>query len=260
MYADDPMLAAAAAAGYNEQLLKQATMAELRRMLMCVGVPLDREPRAADMLCAIGRPAREIVKAAKRRKADLIVMGTQGRGGASKLLFGSTTDQILRHAPAPVLAIPSSASPVPRQWPGGLVIAGIELDADASGDARAMASLARAFEANVMFAHVVPTADGPPWLAATLRAHERQRIVAARGRLKNIVAGLEGAAAESRVLVGNPAKELSALALEADAALMMVMLRRGHGLFGPRQGSITYRILCEAGVPVLALRRETGRN
>jgi hypothetical protein len=40
------------------------------------------------------------------------------------------------------------------------------------------------------------------------------------------------------------------------AGLIVVTVRRGHGLFGLRQGTISYRILCGAALPVLAVRQD----
>ncbi len=52
-----------------------------------------------------GRPAEEIVKAAKELSADVIVMGTAWRSGLDKFLLGSVTEKVMRTAPCPVLVI-----------------------------------------------------------------------------------------------------------------------------------------------------------
>jgi|SRR5579884_3144854 nucleotide-binding universal stress UspA family protein len=52
-----------------------------------------------------GAPAEEILSAAQTMKADLIVMGTHGRTGLSRLLMGSVAEQVLRKAPCPVLTV-----------------------------------------------------------------------------------------------------------------------------------------------------------
>jgi nucleotide-binding universal stress UspA family protein len=56
-----------------------------------------------------GQPVDEIIKAADEDKADLIVMATEGHNGFLDALRGSTTEQVLRRAPCPVLAIPVAA-------------------------------------------------------------------------------------------------------------------------------------------------------
>jgi nucleotide-binding universal stress UspA family protein len=52
-----------------------------------------------------GRPDEEIVEAARDAAVDLIAMGTHGRTGLGRLLFGSVAEQVLRHADVPVLMI-----------------------------------------------------------------------------------------------------------------------------------------------------------
>lgn len=53
-----------------------------------------------------GRPADEIVTAARQWGATLIVIGTHARTGVSRALLGSTAEQVLRHAPCPVMVVP----------------------------------------------------------------------------------------------------------------------------------------------------------
>jgi nucleotide-binding universal stress UspA family protein len=52
-----------------------------------------------------GRAAHVIVDEARRWGADLIVMGTHGRRGISRLAMGSDAELVLRHAPVPVLIV-----------------------------------------------------------------------------------------------------------------------------------------------------------
>lgn len=54
----------------------------------------------------VGKPFREIVEAARRMKASLIVMATHGFTGMQRVLMGSTTERVIRHAPCPVLVVP----------------------------------------------------------------------------------------------------------------------------------------------------------
>lgn len=52
-----------------------------------------------------GAPSREILQRARREKADLIVMGTQGRTGVSRLLLGSVAEKVVRLSACSVLTV-----------------------------------------------------------------------------------------------------------------------------------------------------------
>jgi nucleotide-binding universal stress UspA family protein len=54
---------------------------------------------------SIGDPSEEIVKLARRKKADLIVLGVRGLGLIDKMLVGSTTLKVLRKSRIPVLSV-----------------------------------------------------------------------------------------------------------------------------------------------------------
>jgi nucleotide-binding universal stress UspA family protein len=56
-----------------------------------------------DAVVEEGSPVKKIVDAAKTH--DLIVMGTLGRTGISKLLLGSVAERVVRFAPCPVLVV-----------------------------------------------------------------------------------------------------------------------------------------------------------
>jgi nucleotide-binding universal stress UspA family protein len=50
-------------------------------------------------------PYSEIVRAAKRYRCDLIVMGSHGRRGISRLILGSQASKVLAHSTIPVLVV-----------------------------------------------------------------------------------------------------------------------------------------------------------
>jgi nucleotide-binding universal stress UspA family protein len=56
-----------------------------------------------------GTPWQEIVDSARKWPADLIVIGTHGRSGLSRLVFGSTAEGVTRHAPCPVVVVPPAS-------------------------------------------------------------------------------------------------------------------------------------------------------
>ncbi|MDM7940469.1 MAG: universal stress protein [Methanothrix sp.] len=63
-----------------------------------VGVPVDTIVR-------IGAPANMVIDTAAAEKADLIVMGSHGESGASKLLIGSVVQKVLYWSTIPVLVV-----------------------------------------------------------------------------------------------------------------------------------------------------------
>jgi len=75
----------------------------------------EAEKQAKDMgiQCMIrvaepGVPYQKIIELADNEKIDLIIMGTHGRTGISRLLAGSVTEEVIRHAPCPVLVCPTA--------------------------------------------------------------------------------------------------------------------------------------------------------
>jgi nucleotide-binding universal stress UspA family protein len=52
-----------------------------------------------------GVPYREVIALAVAERADLVVIGTHGRGGIDRALLGSVADRLVRSAPCPVLTV-----------------------------------------------------------------------------------------------------------------------------------------------------------
>ena len=105
------------------ELLASDVLAEMRergeelllRARMRAGESVPKE-------CAMleGSAAREIIGAAEEWDCDLIVMGTHGRGRVASFLMGSTTQEVIREARCPVLAIPDRPSPARKERAGGV--------------------------------------------------------------------------------------------------------------------------------------------
>jgi nucleotide-binding universal stress UspA family protein len=53
----------------------------------------------------VGRPDAEIVDQAERIGAGLIVMGSRGSGPIRRVLMGSVSDSVVRHAHCPVMVV-----------------------------------------------------------------------------------------------------------------------------------------------------------
>lgn len=62
---------------------------------------------AAEALVVDGLPADQIVRVARARKADMLVIGTHGRTGLSRLFLGSVAARVVATARCPVLTVRS---------------------------------------------------------------------------------------------------------------------------------------------------------
>ena len=82
---------------------KQRTVVMLERM----GQRVRQLGLAVDQVFASGSPAEEILRAAERHRADLIVMGSKGLTGLDRYLLGSVSRKVARHAPCSVLVVRS---------------------------------------------------------------------------------------------------------------------------------------------------------
>jgi len=139
-YCDAPLPPEIAA--YDAQTRDSArrrTEAELRR----------RFAGAAVLHVARGDPARVILRLARERRPDLIVMGTHGRRGLVRFVLGSVAETVLRYSPAPVLIVRKSFR-APRR-----VLAPVREDDDAQRGLVAAGLVARAFSARLDALHVV---------------------------------------------------------------------------------------------------------
>jgi nucleotide-binding universal stress UspA family protein len=65
--------------------------------------------RTVERQVAVGRPVDEIVEAAARPDVDLVVVGARGLGTLERVVLGSVSEGVLRHADRPVLIVKTPA-------------------------------------------------------------------------------------------------------------------------------------------------------
>jgi nucleotide-binding universal stress UspA family protein len=83
-----------------------ASMAECdaKKLLNAFRERAPAKPAALEFV-ELGKPSAKIVEGTKSRPADLIVVGSHGRGRVGSLLLGSIAEGIVHHAPCPVLIV-----------------------------------------------------------------------------------------------------------------------------------------------------------
>lgn len=65
---------------------------------------IGKDPKS-EAIIQVGKPAREIINAAKARYVDLIIMATHGLKGMKRILKSSTAQQVIGGTPCPVLVV-----------------------------------------------------------------------------------------------------------------------------------------------------------
>ncbi|HEY5171317.1 MAG TPA: universal stress protein [Acidimicrobiia bacterium] len=95
-------------AGEQDQLWKQE-MAE-------AGEEIERTAAALtttniDKRIEVGDVSGNVCRVATELNVDVIVVGSHGRGGLSRILLGSVSEQVVRHAPCPVLVVRPTPAP-----------------------------------------------------------------------------------------------------------------------------------------------------
>lgn len=255
IFVNDPLLAQAAAAAFDQQSMAETTAREFQKFVTAaVGA---EAALLVEQVVVVGDPAEEIKKAARTLKTDLIVLGTRGLGGAGKMFFGSTTSRVLRTTECPILAVPAvereGGRGVPEGWPRRIV-ATIKPGDDMTADARAAAAIAKWFGASLVLVSILRPAQSPLWLLSReYGERNRTRLDDIRSRLASIVPKLDLPDVSVHVAADDVASVIAAAALEHRTDLIVLRLMADEGLLGDRQGSVTYRVLSSSHLPVLAL-------
>lgn len=100
----DAELVNAADTGIQPDVFAASAKEDARKLIDGFRKRLPQQLAALDFV-PIGAPHTEIVNAAKDWPADLIVIGSHGRGGLKRALLGSVAEGVMRNAPCPVLVV-----------------------------------------------------------------------------------------------------------------------------------------------------------
>lgn len=205
---------------------------------------------------ATGKPASEILRVSRALRSDVIVMSSHGSSGFRKLFFGSTTERVLRETTVPTLVTSGNdAGPTDVDDIRKLVrriIVPVDLTSATSNQLSVASRVANVLGVPLLLITVIeplrPLTGHQD--VHTVETERRYRVETELERLTS--ASAEGAAPEALIVYGEPAEEIAKVAADRDAGLIIMGLHSSP-LLGPRMGSVTYRVLCLAHRPVLAL-------
>jgi nucleotide-binding universal stress UspA family protein len=206
---------------------------------------------------AVGKPAEEVLRVARERSCELIVISTHGLTGIRKLFFGSTTERVLRETTRPVLVTPAlDPGPVRMEDAKRLIrriLVPVDLSPASRHQAQIASGLADALAVSLILVHVVEPLKSRLAAKLHLAGVEADRRAVAEDGLNALVATIPPRQhPEALVAYGDPAEELAKVARDRQVGLIVMGLH-GSPVLGPRMGSVTYRMLCLAPSLVLAL-------
>lgn len=208
-----------------------------------------------------GDPIEEILKAGAEGPADLIVLGTHGRGGFQRLVLGSIAEKVLRRAACPVLTVPPRAVVTPADTAPALrhILCPVEFS-EASLRALEFAySLAKESNARITLLHAVEALAGVEPLehaGAVMTEWLRFQEENARKRLAGLVPAGARDWCNPEILVATGRAYAEILrAAGRSASDLIVMGVQGRGALDLMLfGSTTQHVVRQAACPVLTVR------
>ncbi len=105
LYVVEPMPPVGEYGPLDAEELRRAGEAHATAVLRAAVTPEVRECCKVDEAVAFGKASERILDSAASHSADVIVMGVRGRGAIDLMAFGSTTNDVIRRAVCPVLAV-----------------------------------------------------------------------------------------------------------------------------------------------------------
>lgn len=209
------------------------------------------EPVQSKITVQLGFAAGSILAFAKEHDTDLIVMGTHGRRGLDRLVMGSSTEQVLRKAHCPVLAIRKPVRNfVNPQNPGDPVqlrkiLCCVDFSEHSPRALEYAFSLGLQYSAEVTLLHILEEAKDASEQSDQALESMEQLVPHDARNWSSVV---------PTVRSGRPYEQIIELATEAETDLIIMGVRGRNAVDLAVFGSTTHRVIQLGPCPVLAVR------
>jgi nucleotide-binding universal stress UspA family protein len=242
--------------------LFEAQREQARKMLAAEAARVRSVRVTVDTDLRDGPAVHEILESAQDFGADVIVLGTHGRGGFERLVLGSVTEKVLRKAPCAMLTVPHAV--IGRdlgavRWER--ILCAHDGSAASQDGVDYAVSLAERTGARLVLLGVVESIPyggdfTSPEYSAFRREREQHAVSAldlalepdVRSRLR----------VDERIVYGKPSQQILAVAAQ-DRPDVIVMGIQGRGALDLLMfGSTANHVVRHAEQPVLTVRRATG--
>lgn len=205
-----------------------------------------------------GNPSDEILNLCREENVDLIVAGTHGQSGFDRFIVGSVTNKILHRSEVPVLVVSKPSTSFAEEdafKPVHIsrILCPVDFEMNNAAMAPLALSIARTYQSEIDFFHVVNKSDGISWPDQETYCLEKLRELVKPEKEEWCTAGF-------LLKHGNPAEEILKVVAQNHVELVVM----GHHGRGPVEefflGSVTRKVVTRSLCPVLVVRAPAIKN
>lgn len=202
-------------------------------------------------------PAEEIVGYADENDVDLVVMGTHGRRGVDRMLFGSVTEEVVRKAPCPAFTVRQDAEVTPEQAVRRILVPVDFSDASEAAVKHAK-EIALTYGAEINLLHVVEQPFYPSSYGIDSVSFPTDEVVdrveTQLGDLAREEIGYEHVMVKATV--GHPPSSILDYVETNEIDLVVIATHGRTGLDRMLIGSVAERVLRQSPTPVFVVKPE----
>ncbi|MBV8115837.1 MAG: universal stress protein [Silvibacterium sp.] len=227
----------------------QETANQIEEQMQAAGLSLRAEGLPADAVNTYGSIRREIEALADEYQTDLIVLGTHGRRGLKRVLFGSEAEGLLRRTSRPVLTVGPAAAPPPKEaWAPKNILCATSLNPRAAQVVAYAYKLAKGLGASFELLSVDdpkhPADADLNWRTFEDALAEALPEELAKGQIRSLISGK------------SPADNIVDVAKAVKSDLIVMGARTTHFASTHMPAGVLAQVLADAPCPVLTLAIE----
>ena len=225
------------------------------RMLAAMLGPEDQDDLDLETAVVIGDIGMEIAAAVHEQHADIVVMGTHGRGLVGRWLIGSVTQSLLRKINVPILTVCHATRPLSFKR----ILFATDFSEASAGGLEFIMDLAATLNAGVVVAHVVDkrpmVAYETPEVAAVFDAEQKRFTEEARSTFNQIESEARSRKVKIETILaeGIPADAISRIADENTVDFIVLAVSRKSRMDRILLGTTAEKVIRDANVPVLSV-------
>jgi nucleotide-binding universal stress UspA family protein len=221
------------------------------RMLTALLGSEDQDDLDLGVVVKSGNIKKEIAAVIREQHADVVVMGTHGRGLFGRWVIGSITEGMLRKIPVPILTVCRAAKPLTFNR----ILFATDLSECSEQGFDFALQLATAMRSDLVLVHVMDLATLAYCGAEMIEYASQQSIEQAKAKLAEWTAQSSRAKVkiEAVILEGVAAEEILKAADRYDTDLIVLTIRKKGFVEHAILGTTAERVIREANVPVLSI-------